>query len=101
MIDVIIENSDGLKSPIELGEIAKEILAKVRAYKTANKMSLNAPIDELTLSFDSNITTLDMQICGSMPYDIMGATSAAKLIMRAHDPYGPEPYAILKEFDWE
>ena len=59
MIDIEIKNSELIRTRLQVAETIIYAISEVRKYKTQNKLAANAPVDEIRLSSDSNISILD------------------------------------------
>jgi hypothetical protein len=82
-IEVNIRNDDyDVRSDSTVGELVKKILADVRKQKASFKMALNTPVGTITLTVDKP-TALDYYFRGTLPYDIMGAAGASKMVFRS------------------
>lgn len=63
-----------------IGSIIIDSIAKIRKYKSENKLATNCPLDHVYLDFD-DIVSWDI-VMGSAPYDLLGCTNAEGVTLR-------------------
>lgn len=101
-LHIQVKDSDQIKSLDDLGAAVCDIMSDVRKAKTEAKLSPKAPVGILYLDCDKPWATLDYQMKGVMPYDIMGACHAGELVIRNYNPpHGDQGYEELKRFNWD